>query len=82
MANFKVDTIGYWLNHLPNDIKKKAFANTRLEAGTNKEYKAALKWGVSSLDLALLDAFTWRNSPEKFKYWNDICINISKQAKK
>lgn len=65
MITKEVKTIEEWLCQLPPEIRNKAIANTTI---------TDLKKQVSSLDKAIIDAFTWDITPEGENYWDEIYI--------
>lgn len=56
--------ISEWLKELPSPIREKALTNFK-----NKKF-SDIK--VSELSNAIFQAFNWRSSPEKWKYWDKV----------
>lgn len=54
----------HYFNVLTKSVREKAIENTD---------KEMLNLEVNSMIDALAGAFSWRESPEGFKYWNLVC---------
>lgn len=61
-----VKTIRAWFEELPDDIKEKAFKNTK---------KHDLSGKSNSLSNALGASFRWSETPEGYDYWENIYLN-------
>lgn len=69
-------SIKEWFNELPDDIREKAFKNTKAHAKYNKEkkydtlsYEQVLSLQSNTLNDALLGAFVFSITPEGQDYW-------------
>ena len=56
--------ISEWLKELPPPIREKAQANFKNQKAANIK--------VSELSYAIFQAFNWRYTPQKWKYWAKI----------
>lgn len=65
-------TIRQYLNRLPNDLKKAAFANIRNQALSREEYQRKLATATDSLSSAISSAFLWIDTPEGPVFWYKI----------
>lgn len=63
-------TIEEWYNELPEDVREKAINNTS---------ESLLKERDESIEDALFGGFTWAETPEGHKYWENIKNNYLKQ---
>lgn len=70
-------TVAYWLYRIADQtIRNKAVINARfLKSGKFDDNVHT----YSKLSYALLAAFEWDKSQERFDYWSDILVKIIKQ---
>lgn len=60
-------TIEQWLNELESPYREQALENTA---------KSKLQDKHSRKLHALIDAFSWVESPQGYKYWSDLFISL------
>lgn len=69
------NTIGYYINQLPDGIREKAIANIKVQIGERlaEGYLEYRHPRVNSVAMAVKGAFNWGRSPEGEHYWFKIC---------
>jgi hypothetical protein len=69
------NTIGYYINQLPDGVREKAIANIKVQIGETlaEGYLNYKHPKVSSVAMAVKGAFNWGRSPEGEHYWFKIC---------
>jgi hypothetical protein len=65
------NTIGYFLNQLPDGIREKAIAN--VEAQIGKNYLDYSHPRINSVSIAVKGAFKWEITPEGEEFWVKVC---------
>ena len=67
------NTIGYYINQLPDGIREKAIANIEKQVGLG--YLDFTHPRLTSVSIAVKGAFGWEDTPEGEDFWNDVCKN-------
>lgn len=62
-------TILEWFDMLPVDIRAKAFRNIILQNIIHDKQ-------VHSIIAAFTNAFTWEDTPEGYRYWNNVLDDL------
>lgn len=60
-------TIREWFEELPEPQRSQAIDNAHVY----------LDWSTYSLSNAIAISFSWQDSPQGYKYWEDVCSEIS-----
>lgn len=70
------NTIGYYIDQLPDGVREKALANITAQIGERlaEGYLEYRHPRVNSVAMAVKGAFNWQRSPEGEDYWFKVCI--------
>lgn len=76
------NTVKYWFNKLPNDLKKRAFANLQLQCKKGADYTKELNSSATSTHAALSGSFVWSGTAEGHNYWEKVFNTYYKKESK
>lgn len=65
------NTIGYYINQLPDGIREKALANIEKQIGLG--YLEFSHPRLTSVSIAVKGAFNWGRTPEGEEFWFEVC---------